>query len=124
MGLNRRPINGLRGNVTKFTAAELKKKNRDLRELVITLSTIILRNVVEQKELAEIRGSEIAPRVLAAITPVAVVSRLREVSMRCSELSRDCCDGDAARTLDGLSVELATEAEMLEVLLKIPGADE
>ena len=106
------------------TIAELQRKNDDLRQLVIKLSTIILRNVVEQRELVGIRDDEVAPRLLASTTPLAVVARLREVSMRCSELSLDCRDSASAHTLEGLSVELAAEAESLEVLLKIPGADE
>lgn len=103
--------------------AELKEKNRNLRQLVIRLSTIILRNVVEQRELVGIHGNEIAPRLLVAMTPVGIAARLREVSMRCSELSRDSRNGDAARTLEELSVELANEAESLEVLLKRADAD-
>jgi hypothetical protein len=106
------------------TLAELQKKNGDLCQLVIRLGTIILRNVAEQRELAGIRGSQIAPQLLVAITPVGIVSRLREASMRCSELSRDCCDGDAACTLEGLGVELATEAETFEALLRVPGPEE
>ena len=105
------------------TLAELQRKNADLRELVIRLSTIVLRNVVEQRELMGIHGSEFAPRMMAAMTPVGVVARLREISLRCSELSRDCCDGDAVRALENLGVELAAEAESLEVLLRIPGTD-
>jgi hypothetical protein len=102
------------------TVADLQRKNDDLNQLVIRLSTIILRNVVEQRELVNIYGSKIDPRLPAAMTPVAIVYRLREVSKRCSELSLDCNDSEAAHALEGLSVELATEAETLEALLKIP----
>lgn len=110
--------------MTNSKVAELRKKNDDLRQLVIRLSTIILKNVVEQRELLGIHISETAPGLLAAMTPVAIVDRLREISMRCRELSLDCCDIDAVRALEGLSVELAIEAESLEVLLRIPGTGE
>jgi hypothetical protein len=110
--------------MANLTLAELQNKNRDLCQLVIRLSAIILRNVAEQRELAGIRGSQIAPQLLVAIMPVGIVSRLREASMRCSELSRDCCDGDTTRTLEGLGVELATEAEMFEALLRLSGHEE
>jgi hypothetical protein len=102
---------------------ELQARNADLCRLVIRLSTIILRNIAEQRELAVIRGNEIAPQLLVAITPVGIVSRLRETSIRCSELSRNCCDGETARTLEGLGVELATEAESFEALLKVSGPE-
>jgi hypothetical protein len=120
----RRRVERLRESVAYSTVAELQKKNDDLRQLVIKLSTIILRNVVEQRELIGIGDDATAPRLLASTTPVAIVARLREVSMRCSELSLDCRESESAHVLEGLSVELAAEAETLEVLLKIPGANE
>lgn len=104
--------------------AELRKKNDGLRQLVMRLGTIVLRNVIEQRELLAIHGSELSPRLVAAMTPVGVAGRLREISLRCSELSRDCCDGDATHALEALGIELATEAETLEALQRIPGGDE
>lgn len=104
--------------------AELKRKNHDLRQLVIRLATIILRNVIEQRELSGLRSGEISPHLLAAMTPVAITARLREVSMLCSELSRDCHDRESAQALEDISIELANEAENLEVLLRMPGTDE
>ena len=99
----------------------LRKKNDDLRQLVIRLGTILVRNTVEQRELLGIHSGTLPARVLSAITPVGVVDRLRDISLRCSELSRDCCDDDDGRALEGLGVELATEAEALEALLRTPG---
>lgn len=104
--------------------AELRQENKDMCLLVIRLSTIILRNVVEQRELIGIRDGEIAQRLLVAVTPVEIVARLREVSMRCIQLSVGCPDSQAARELEHLGVELATEAKTLELLFKIPGTDE
>jgi hypothetical protein len=110
--------------MSALTIAELRKKNDDLRQLVIRLGTIILRNAVEHRELVAARGSELGPRLLAATTPVRTVDRLREIALRCNELSRDCRDTDASHALEGLSAQLATEAETLEVLLRIAGANE
>jgi hypothetical protein len=104
--------------------AELQKENDDLRQLVIRLGTIILRNAIEQRELISTRSSELAPRLLAAMTPVCVIGRLREISLRCSQLSRDSGDGDAARALEDLGVALANEAQALETILRIPDAEE
>jgi hypothetical protein len=103
---------------------ELRKKKDDLCRFVMRLGTVVLCNVVEQRELMESHGSTLPPPLLAAITPVGVVGRLREISLRFGELSRDCCDADAAHGLEALSVELATEAESLEARLRISGADE
>jgi hypothetical protein len=107
--------------VTHSTLVDLQRKNADLRQLVIRLSTIILRNMIEQRELVGLLGDEVAPRMLALMTPAAVVSRLREVSIRCTELSRGRCESSVAHAFEGLSVELAAEAEALEEILKIPG---
>jgi hypothetical protein len=107
--------------MTIATIEKLQKKNDDLRQLVIRLGTIMLRNAVEQRELAGIRGRVIAPRLLAATMPAGTVGHLREVALRCGEASRDCCDAETAHAFEGLSVELAAEAETLEVLLRTNG---
>jgi hypothetical protein len=103
--------------MTGSNIAELRKKNDDLLQLVLRLVTIIFRNAVEQRELAGVRGSTIAPRLLAATMPVGIVEHLREVALRCGEISRASCDPAVAHELEGLSVELAAEAETLEGLL-------
>jgi hypothetical protein len=110
--------------MTNSTIAALREQNKSLGQLVIRLCTIILRNVVEQRELIGIREAEMARRLLVAVTPVEIVARLREVSMRCTQLSVGCPDSQAAQALEHLGVELATEAETLETLLQIPGAEE
>jgi hypothetical protein len=102
---------------------ELQRENLELRQLVIRLGTIVLRNAVEQRELIGAR-SEVAPRLFAAMTPVSVVGRLREISVRCSQLSRDGSDGNAARALEDLGVALANEAQTLETILRIPDAED
>jgi hypothetical protein len=104
--------------VTDLTIADLRGRNEDLRQLVARLGTIILSNVVEQRELAGIRGSKIALRLLAAVTPVEIVARLRDASMCCTQLSLDCPGSDIANTLERLGVELADEATNLEALFK------
>jgi len=110
--------------MTNSTCADLQKKNDDLRQLVIRLSTILLCNAVEQRELIGQRSNKIAARVLAAMTPVGLVCRLREISLRCGELSRDSADAASARAFEELSVELATEAIALEDLLRVPDGSE
>jgi phosphate uptake regulator len=110
--------------MTNSTIAELRIENKSLLALVIRLSAIILRNVVEQRELIGSRDSEMVRYLLVAVTPVEIVARLREVSLRCSQLSLGSPDSQDAEALERVGVELAAEAEALEVLLKIPGADE
>jgi hypothetical protein len=102
--------------------AELQQENAELRQLVIRLGTIVLRNAVEQRELIGAR-SQVAPALFAATSPIGVISRLREISLRCSQLSRERGEGDAARALEGLGVALANEAQTLETILKIPDAE-
>jgi hypothetical protein len=110
--------------MTDLTLADLLNENHDLRQLVIRLSTILLRNAVEQRELISLRSNRIASRVLAAMTPVGLVGRLREVSLRCGELSRASADAALTRAFEELSVELANEAISLEQLLRVPDGSE
>jgi hypothetical protein len=104
--------------MTSSIIAKLQKKNDDLRQLVIRLGTIMLADVVEHRTLAEMRGSITAPLLLAATMPAGIVDHLREMALRCGEVSRDCCDSDTARALESLSVQLAAEAETLERQLR------
>ena len=94
---------------------ELKKQNHDLRQLVIRLSTIILLNIVEQRQLIGIGGGEIGTRLLVAMTPIEIIARLREVSMHCTRLSLDRDDSHAAQTTELRGIELETGAKTLEV---------
>ena len=105
------------------TIDEIRRKNDDLRELVIRLATIIRDGVVERRLRAATRGSDFAPCLLAAVTPAKSVDRLREAAMVCSQLSRDGRDSPAARALEDLSVELAVEAGDLAALLRRPSPD-
>jgi len=99
-------------------------ENDDARQLAIRLATIIRDGTVERRLLAERRGSDFAPCLLAAVTPAKSVDRLREVAMLCSQLGRDDRDSPAARALEDLGVELAAEAGDLATLLKRPIADQ
>jgi hypothetical protein len=103
--------------------AELQRENDELRQLVLRLGAIVLHNAVDQRELIS-TCSEVAPDLFAAMTPVSVIGRLREISLRCSQLSRDHGDGDAARALEDLGVALANEAQTLETILRIPDAED
>jgi hypothetical protein len=110
--------------MANLTVAELQQKNSDLCQLVIRLSTIMLSNVVEQRELLLVHDGGIDPRMVAAVTPVEIVARLREVAMHCSQLSIRCPNRTSAQALEQLGVELAAEAENLEALLRISEADD
>jgi hypothetical protein len=103
---------------------DLTRENGRLREAVIQLSTIMLKNVVEQRELSGILTNESDLRRSGTMIPIGIAARLREASLLCTELSRGSCEGDAAQALEDLSVQLAAEAEHLEPQLKIPNADE
>jgi hypothetical protein len=104
--------------------AELQKENNDLRQLVIQLSKIIIRNVVDQRGVLDIRSEEAAPRLLVAMRPDEISPLLRELSLHCAHASRECRDDRTAQELEGLSVELADTAQKLEAQLLARRSDE
>jgi len=111
--------------MTKSTVAGLERQNDGLRQSVIRLGTIILRNAIETRELISARGGEAGPQPRAAVPSSAnIVARLREASLCCSQLSREYHANAATQVLESLGVELANEARSLELILKIPGTDE
>jgi hypothetical protein len=112
----------LRETMSTPTVTELLNQIEELRRSAIRLSAIVLSIAFEHRELVDAGGSEPAPHRLAT-TPATMVARLREASMRCNQLSLTCRGTDAGHTLEGLSAELAAEAEHYEALLRIPGAD-
>ncbi len=103
--------------------AELERKNDDLRQVVIRLSTIILGNAIERRDV-------VAARPPVAITPAETIARLREismrctplreVSMRCTQLSLDSRDSHVAQALERLGADLAAVADSTESLLRNP----
>lgn len=103
--------------MTNPTVAGLQRQNDGLRQSVIRLGTIILRNAVERRESIATLGGE-------TMMSTDMVARLREASLCCSQLSRDYHASAAAQVLESLGVELAHEAQSLEFSLKIPGDDE
>jgi hypothetical protein len=102
--------------VANSQIADLHKENNDLRQLVIQLSRIVMRIVVAQRDVLNISSKEVARLLLEAMSPAEIASLFREVSLHCMQASRDCVDGRAAQELEGLSVELADEAQRLEIL--------
>ena len=104
--------------------AELQKENNDLRQLVIQLGKIIIRNVVDHRGVLDIRSKEATQRLLVTMTPHEIAPLLREVSLHCAHVSRDCRDDRTAQELEGLSVELADSAQNLETLFLAPRSDE
>ena len=99
------------------TCDQLRREKNDLRELVVQLSTIILRSLVEQRQLPKLYSSEAPPLLPQAMSPTEIPSRLREAATRCAHLSRDCTDSNIGQEFESLSVELADVAERLEALI-------
>jgi hypothetical protein len=104
--------------------AELQREINDLRQLVIKLSKIIIRNVVDQRGILDNRSKEAAQLLLVAMTPDEIAPLLRDVSLHRAHASRECGDDHAAQELEGLSVELADAAQNLEALFLAPRSDE
>jgi hypothetical protein len=105
-------------------SAQLRKENDDLRDLIVDLSKIILRNVVEQKVLPKVPSKEVASLLSQTMSPTEIVPRLREVAIHCAHVSRECADSRTAQELESLSVELADAAERLEGIFVTPPADQ
>ena len=99
------------------------KKPR-LCELVKRLSTIILSNALEQKELLALRPA-------VPLTPVESMANRRRVSTRCAQLreasvccaqvGHDCGNTQTGQALERLSADLASVAEDLAALAGRPG---
>jgi hypothetical protein len=104
-------------------SGEDSKKPR-LCELVKRLSTIILSNALEQKDLLAL-----PPAV--PLSPVESMANLRRVSMRCAQLreasvccaqvGHDCGNTQTGLALGRLSADLASVAEDLAALAGRPG---
>lgn len=107
--------------MTNSTVAELHRENDSLRQSVIRLGTIILRNAVERRESIQTGAGPTNPHLAAAVMSTDMVARLREASLCCSRLSREYHASAATQVLESLGVELANEAQSLEFVLKIPG---
>ena len=94
--------------------AELQKENGSLRQLVIKLSKVIVRDIADQKRIFGPRSNLFAPRLLLTVMPNELAPLLREASLHCAHASRDCADVHTAQELEGMSVELADVAQNLE----------
>jgi hypothetical protein len=101
--------------------AHLREENKELRELVIRLSKILLRTVAEIGELPIIQSPSVRSPLREPMSPAEIVAGLREEAIRCARLSRDSADGGAAQELEGLSVELADTAERVQNLVAPSG---
>lgn len=94
--------------------AQAQKDNDDLRHLVMRLSRIVLRLVVDQKELPNLHDSDVPLQLPTELSPGETITALRELAMRSANLSRHRPDGRRTRLLETLSVEFAVAAEDLE----------
>jgi hypothetical protein len=111
--------------VTDSTTDQLRKENNDLRDLVVQLSNIILRNVVgETRALPQLHSRQNLSSPPSTMSPIEIVPRMREVALLCAHLSRDSRpDSETARELESLGVELADAAERLAAIFFIPDGD-
>jgi hypothetical protein len=106
--------------VVNSKTEKLEKENNNLRQLVIQLSKIIIRNVVDERGVLDSRSKEATRRLLIAITPDEIAPLLREVSLHCVHASREALDDRVAQELEGLSVELADAAQNLQTVSLAP----
>ena len=107
------------------TIAQLQKENNDLRDLVVQLSNIILRNVVgATRALSQLHSRQNLSSSPSTMSPIEIVPRLRDVALLCAHLSRDSHpNSETARELESLGVELADVAERLAAIFFIPDGD-
>jgi hypothetical protein len=106
------------------TIAQLRKENDDLRLLLMRLSKIVLRIVVEQASLPTLHDSKVPLQLPVELSPGEIVAALRELAVRAAQLSRNSSDGRTSQTLESLGVEFAVAAEDIEALFRVPGADQ
>lgn len=107
--------------------AELARENRDLRQVVTRLSTIVLRNAAEQRQLASRQTEDV-------MTPVERIAKLRDlsvqsgqwrtISLRLMQIGLACRDAEAAIALEGLAGEFADEAGHVDALMAAARRDE
>jgi hypothetical protein len=96
---------------------KLRKKNDGLRELVVQVIAIMLRNLVEQQGLPRLYQGH-SPQLRWEMSAFDAAARLREVAMRCAQVGRYCADSRKGQELEDLSVELVDVAVGLEALLE------
>jgi hypothetical protein len=96
--------------VEDSTITQLRKENEDLRQLVLQLSKIVIRSLMDY-------GRDMPPP--AAMSPTEIVPHLRELAIRCAHLSRESADRRSAQELESVSVELADAAERLAAVFAI-----
>jgi hypothetical protein len=109
--------------VARSKIAELRKENSGLRDLVIQLSKIIIRNILDQRGVLDISSKEAIQGLLVTMTLDEIAPLLREVSLHCAHASRDSLEGRTAQELEDLSVELADAAQNLETLFPASRSD-
>jgi hypothetical protein len=106
--------------MTDAMIAELARKNRDLSQVVTRLSTIVLRNAVEQRQLA-------ARQADLPLSPVERIAKLRELTMQSGELREislrlmsiglACREPRVGNMLKGLAGEFSDEAGRVDGLI-------
>ena len=113
--------------MTDEMIAELTRENRDLRQVVTRLSAIVLRNAVEQRQLASRQAD-------ALLTPVERIAKLREFSMqsgqlralslRLMQIGLASRASEAADALKGLAGEFSDEAAQVDALIAVAREDD
>jgi hypothetical protein len=114
--------------MTDETMTALAKENRDLRQVVMRLSAIVLRSSVEQRQLATRQAAD------ALMTPVERIAKLRELSLHSGQLRElslrlmqirlACRESEAANVLKGLAGEFVDEAGHVDSLIAAARGDE
>jgi len=113
--------------MTDSMIAELARENRDLRQVVARLSAIVLRNAIEQRQLATRQPD-------ASMTPVERIAKLREftmhsgqlreISLRLMQIGLACRDAKAGSALKGLAGEFSDEAGQVDAIVAATRGDE
>jgi DNA-binding CsgD family transcriptional regulator len=99
-----------------MTFDQLRRERDGFRDLIVQLSTIILRNVVEQKRSPKLYSGEASP-LPQPMSLTEIAPGLREAAIRYAHLSRERPDSPIGQEFETLSVELADVAERLETLI-------
>jgi hypothetical protein len=103
-----------RGTVDEATVSQLQSENGDLRDLVVHLSNVLLRNVMRQLALSRYGVQSLRPNIVSASE---VAPRLRELALLCAHISRESAPGETAREMESLSIELADTAQQVAAVL-------
>ena len=102
------------------TITQLRREIDELRDLVVQLSNMILRIVVQQRAVPQLHSRQQLPSSTVTLSPTEIVPQLRETALLCARVSRENANSETARELESLSIELADAARRLAAVFAIP----